>query len=83
MSAINGITQDPMAKVAQVLVDHQSTLDEHGRRIGDLEEAREKDARSREEDARARRNLTWSMILQSLLFILNLIVTLTIRGAAK
>jgi hypothetical protein len=80
MSAINGITQEPMAKVAQALGEIKTTTDDHERRIGDLEKAREKDMEAREQDNRSRRSLTITLIFQSLLFIANLVAALAMRG---
>lgn len=68
MSDINGITADPMAKVASALSRHETTLGEHERRLYEMEEAKEQDARSR-------KTFTWSMILQAAFFALNMLTT--------
>lgn len=72
MSDINGITADPMAKVASALSRHETTLGEHERRLCEMEEAKEQDARSR-------KAFTWSMILQAAFFALNIVVTYLAR----
>lgn len=71
-SDINSIITDPMAKVASALSRHETTLNEHERRLCEIEEAKE-------QDARARKTFTWSMILQAAFFALNILTTYLTR----
>ena len=64
---VNGITADPLAKVAQVLTSHREQLDDHERRIELIEAAKDKDERER-------RNFAGVLLLQTILFIANMVV---------
>lgn len=75
MSSINGIAQDPMAKIAVILKDHDDQLKDHERRITDIET-------EKRSENQAFRHFTWAMYLQIAVFIVNLLLTL-LRGGGK
>ena len=69
---VNGITADPLAKVAQVLTSHKERLDDHSRRIEHIEA-------SRDRDERERKNFASVLLLQTVLFVANMVVSYLAR----
>jgi len=73
VSEINGIATDPLSKVAQTLARHDERLDDHERRITQIEEDRDKDKRERQ-------NFTLVLIVQTVFFVANLVASIFMKG---